>query len=324
VIEKKNTREIIIVGGGPAGLSAALWCAELRMRTILFEKEANFGGQLLSIYNPITNYIGLATKNGREMRDHFINTLEKTYKKESFITRLQAEVAQIDAANKTVILKSGERFSAKALIIATGVRRRKLCVPGEDVFRGKGIIESGAKEKKKVKNRVVAIVGGGDAALENALILSEYAEKIYVIHRRADFRARAEFVNETKNNPKIDFRLSSVVRKFAGTCELNAVEAVNSESGKHEKIDVDFALIRIGVEPNTEFLGGNIDLDENGYVIVDHLSKTSVNGIFAVGDVANPAAPTIAGAVGTAATATKTVFELLNRGLYQRAKSPKI
>jgi len=310
--EKEITADVIIVGGGPAGLSAALWCAELRLKTMLLEKEAFFGGQLVSIFNPITNYIGLETKNGREMRDHFMRAIEKIGNKGLF-TRLHAEITKIDAANKTIILENGDRFSAKAIIIATGVRRRKLGVPGEDLFQGKGILESGAKDKEKVKNCVVAIVGGGDAALENALILSDYTEKIYVIHRGADLRARSEFVGVAKKNAKIEFCHNTFVRKFTGAGKLAAVAVANIETGRKEQIDVDFALIRIGVEPNTELVRGKIDFDVNGYVIVDHLSETSVNGIFAVGDVANQLAPTIAGAAGTGAAAAKSAFAWLNR-----------
>ena len=306
--EQKNTADVIIVGGGPAGLSAALWCAELRMKTILFEKEAYFGGQLLRIYNPITNYIGLETKNGREMRDRFMSAVEKIDNNDGFIIRLQAEAANIDTAGKKVILDNGEHFSANAMIIATGVRRRKLGVDGEDAFQGKGIIESGAKEKEKVENRIVAIVGGGDAALENALILSDYAKKIYVIHRRADLSARSEFLDVAKKNVKIEFRPNTTVRKFTGIGKLNAVEVANIETGRKGKIGVDFALIRIGVEPNTELLGVELGLDDNRYLPVNNCCETGAEGVFAIGDVANPVAPTISGAAGMGAIAAKAIY----------------
>jgi len=306
---EQETTDVIVVGGGPAGLSAALWCNELGLETILFEKEAELGGQLLQIFNPITNYLGLKTENGREMRDHFERGVEKM----NSFTRLRAAVKEIDAAGHCIVLSGGERCSAKALIIATGVRRRKLGVAGEDFFQGKGILDSGAKDKEKVTNKKVLIVGGGDAAIENSLILSDYAAKIYVVHRRANLSARTEFINRAKMDAKIELSPDTIVREIIGNDRLKSVEVVNTETDQAEVLDVDFVLVRIGVEPNTELLRGKINLDDKGYVLIDSNCETSSAGVFAVGDAANPISPTLSTAAGTGATAAKAVRSLLNR-----------
>lgn len=299
--EKPNTSDVIVIGGGPAGLAAALWCSDLGMSTVLFEKEAEYGGQLLRIHNRIENYIGIETANGREMRDIFLRPIEKR----KFLRRLNADVTEVNSAAKTVFLKSGELWTYSALIIATGVRRRKLGVVGEEEFRQKGIIDSGSKYRENAAGKTVLIVGGGDAAIENALILGEFAEKIFVVHRSSEFRTRKEFLEKVRENPRIELLTNRVVKKFAGGQHLESVILENPKTGETDALSVDTALIRIGVQPNTEFLRGQIDLDKNEYVILNTNCETSVASIFAIGDASNPLSPTISTAVGTGATAAK-------------------
>ncbi len=302
--------DVIIIGAGPAGLSAAIWCADLGLSTIVFEKEAEPGGQLLRIYNPITNYPGIETANGREMRDRFLTT----FKKSEVVTQLSTRIADIDPVGKSVVTNSGDRFTAHSLIIATGVRRRRLNVPGEEIFKGKGIIESGSKEKEKARGKTVLITGGGDAALENALILADFAAKVYVIHRRAELRARSEFTEKALNHPIIEFRLETAVRSIKGGSKIKAVQLFNAMSGATEEIALDLVLIRIGVEPNTELLQGKIELDNKGYILINNNCETSTPGVYAIGDAANSVAPTISTAAGTGATAAKAAFASLKHG----------
>lgn len=304
--EKNADADVIIIGAGPAGLSAATWCVELGLETIIFEKEAEPGGQLLRIFNPVTNYIGVETANGRELRDLFLTSFEKNKP----VTRLSAEIAEIDPREKSIVTANGERFTARALIIATGVRRRSLNVPGEDLFQGKGIIESGSNEKEKATGKTVAIAGGGDAAIENALILADTASKVYVVHRRSELSARIEFTERAFNHPKIEFRFETVVKGINGNREVEAVELVKVNTGTAEELAVDIVLVRIGVEPNTALLRGKIDLDSKDYILVDNNCETSSPSVYAIGDAANPVAPTISTATGTGATAAKVLYPL--------------
>lgn len=306
--EKNAAADVIIIGAGPAGLSAAAWCVELGLKTIIFEKDPEPGGQLLHIFNPVTNYIGVETANGRELRDLFVRSFEKGKP----VTRLSAEIAEIDPLAKSIVAASGERFPARALIVATGVRRRSLGIPGEDTFQGKGIIESGSNEKEKVTGKTVLIVGGGDAALENALILANKASKVYVIHRRSELSARTEFTERALNHPMIEFRRETVVKGINGNSEVEAVEVAQINTGKIEKLAVDIVLVRIGVQPNTELLRAKIELDSKGYILVNSDCETSAPGVYAIGDAANPVAPTISTAAGMGATAAKALQAWLN------------
>ncbi len=295
--------DVVIVGGGPAGLSAAIWCGDLGLRAILLESETELGGQMLSIFNPVINYPGVITANGREMRDRFAAQAGKS----NAVLKLRSPVEQIDCASKTVGLANGESISGKNLIIATGVRRRRLGVPGESELAGRGIIESGSKDRESVAGKRVAIIGGGDAALENASILGEHAQRVYVVHRRAEFSARREFVETAASARNIEFVMNSAVTAIGGN---NAVEAVNLEhldSRKNFIIPVDYVLIRIGVRPNSELVRDKLDLDPRGYIKVDATCETTVPGVYAIGDIASPISPTISTAAGHGATTAKAI-----------------
>lgn len=206
---------------------------------------------------------------------------------------------------------SGEEFSGKAVIIATGVRRRKLNISGEDFFRGKGIIESGKKDADKIENKNVVVVGGGDAALENSLILSEKAKKIYLIHRRAEFRGRKEFIEKVEKNEKIEILLETELVEINGDEMLSSVKVKKRKNGELSDLKVESVLLRIGIAPNTELFQGQIKLDRNGYIEINSGCQTDRENVFAVGDVANPIAPTISSSVGMGATAVKQILSRL-------------
>jgi thioredoxin reductase (NADPH) len=300
--------DVLIIGGGPAGLSAFKWCAELGMSAVLVESKSEFGGQLLSIHNPITNYLGRTASNGREMLGHFLSQIDGLERG----AVLNAAVVEFDAQNIAATLSNGQTVQARAAIIATGVRRRILNVPGESEFTGRGILESGALDKTSVKGKRVAIIGGGDAALENALILSEFAEKVYVIHRRSEFSARPEFVKPASVHSKIEFILSSVVTALKGTETLSSIELRTGSSNR--SIQVDAALIRIGVQPNSDIFSGIFNLDISGYIEVDEIGATIISNVFAAGDVVFQISPTVQSSTGSAATAVKAIFDLIQKG----------
>jgi thioredoxin reductase (NADPH) len=306
--QAETNYDAIIVGGGPAGLSAALWCDELGLTALLLEKDERLGGQLLWTHNEIKNHLGSEAANGRELRDLFV---EQTSNR-AFSTSLRTGAAAVDPARKKVTTSGGATFSASALILATGVRRRRLDVAGEDEFKGRGIIESGKQNAEAVAGHRVLIVGGGDAALENALILAEKAARVTVAHRRREFRARTEFLEKVKNHPKIELLTETLVEKIEGGERLETV-VLKLAGGETRPMAVETLLLRIGVEPNTELFRGRIDLDDRGYIEIDRDCETSVEGVFAVGDVANPHAPTVSSAVGMGATAAKVFSARLRR-----------
>jgi thioredoxin reductase (NADPH) len=296
--------DVIIIGGGAAGLSSGLWCAELGLQALLLEANTELGGQLLWVYNSIENHLGSEAENGRELRDIFVRQIEKR----RFAVRLQSEISDINLEKREVLLCTGEKFHARFLIIATGIRRRKLNVEGEEKFKNKGIIESGKRDAQSVKDKEVCIIGGGDAAFENALILAETASKVTLVHRRKGFSTRAEFIEQAKNNRKIKILTETVLQKIGGGDQVEAIELKDLNTKETFAINVQAIIIRVGVEPNTEFLRGRIALDENGYIKINQNCETNVKGVFAVGDVANPHAPTVSSAVGMGATAVKTIL----------------
>jgi thioredoxin reductase (NADPH) len=305
--ENNPNFDVIVIGGGPAGLSAALWCEELGLHALLLEKDEEFGGQLTRVYNPIENHLGSEAANGEEMRARFIHQVDKR----TFPRRLRAGVSAIDAKTMRVRLESGESVEAGAVIIATGVRRRRLGIEGETEFMGKGVIESGKKDSKLVKGKRALIAGGGDAAIENALILSDVAEKVFVVHRRAEFTAREEFLERAKAAANIEFLTGRTLRKISGVGKVQRVELVNTAADDTEVLPVEIVLVRVGTEPNTEIFRGVVGLDARGYITVNEKCGTTATGVFAAGDAANPLAPTVSSAVGMGATAARAVYDYL-------------
>ncbi|MCU0238531.1 MAG: NAD(P)/FAD-dependent oxidoreductase [Pyrinomonadaceae bacterium] len=288
--------DVIIIGGGAAGISAAIWCNELGLKTLLLEEKAELGGQLLWTFNPIKNYLGVETENGKELRDIFLKQIENY----TFEYRLNTIIKSVNLSEKKINLDDGKELLAKFLVIATGIKRRKLGIEGENL---KGVLLSGKRDSDLVKGKNVCVVGGGDAALENALILAEKAEKVYLIHRNDKFRGREEFISQIKQNPKINIVFNSKIGKIIGKEKVESVELNNGQT-----LIVQAVVIRIGVESNTKFFQGQIETDNSGYIKIDSNCETSINGVFAIGDVANPIAPTISSAVGMGSTAAKVIY----------------
>jgi thioredoxin reductase (NADPH) len=306
--ERDNSTDVIIIGGGPAGLSAALWCDELGLKSVLLEQQASVGGQLRYIYNPIENYLGLTAANGAEMLSHF----ERSLGTRNFVRRIGIKASSVDIHKMEVHLDGPvrESLSCKAVILATGVRRRRLNIPGELDFRGKGIVESGARDKHLLSGKRVLIVGGGDAAFENALLVSEFAASVSIAFRRPRPSARAAFQDEVRQRTNVGLLPETSVTRIVGDSFVQGVELTDS-SGRDRDEPIDAVLIRIGVQPNSELVKQFLDVDRSGYVTVDHRGLTSAARVYAVGDVANRFSPTLSTAAGTAATAVKSIFELI-------------
>ena len=311
-MDNSNTinRDVLIVGGGPGGMSAALWCADLGMTSVIIERGAELGGQLLTIHNPVSNYLGAASRNGRELCDRFLRSVSAA-KCERFAG---TEISAVDIATHSVTDAGGVLYTGRAIVFATGVRRRELGVDGETRFAGLGLLDSGIRNRELAAGKRVAVIGGGDAAAENALLLAEYAQSIVLIHRGNRLTARGEFAAAILDHPKIEIRWDAIVQSFNGDARLQSLTLKHDPSGAVETVDVDLGLVRIGVDPNTELLRGKVDLDDRNYVIADSRCETSSPGIYAVGDVANPASPTIATAVGSGATAAKHINYSLRKG----------
>jgi thioredoxin reductase (NADPH) len=295
--------DVVIIGAGPAGIAAALWCEELGLEPLLLEAAPTPGGHLHSIYNPIHNYPACAFENGEQ----FFQRLSADLDSAEFDVWTQTEIESVDLKGKRVSLRSGEELQAIFLIIATGTKRRELGIPGEKELAGKGILESGVRDAELYRGQDVCIVGGGDAAVENALLLAQTSATVTLVHRRKRLRARQEFVEQLRGNHCITFFTEALVTRIIGTDRVEGVEISKQGALKPVQMAVRGVLIRIGVEPNTSLFADQVARDEQGYLVVNSQQETSIPNVFAIGDVANPLAPTISGAVGSAATAAKVI-----------------
>lgn len=300
---------MIIIGAGPAGLSAALWCDELGLDTLVIEQGAEVGGQLLWVYNPVENYLGLRASNGRELRDRFSQQVEEA----DFDLWTEAEIESVDLRSRRVRLRSGEDLRAISIVIATGVRRRRLNVPGEEELKGRGVVESGVGEREWLSGKDVCVVGGGDAAAENALMLADVCPTVTLVNRGTALRARREFAERLKSEHRVTVFTEATLERIIGDERVEAVEISRKGAFKPFQVAVQAVLIRIGVEPNTELFTEQLALDERGYIAVTSEQETSIENVFAIGDVSNPSAPTIAGATGAGATAAKVIASRLNK-----------
>jgi len=299
--------DVIIIGAGPAGLSAAFWCDELGLDTLVLEQKDNVGGQLSNIYNPIKNYLGLSTADGAELARHFSEKIDES----EFDLWTGTTIEAVDLKAKRIKLASGEDLQAISIVVATGVRRRTLNIPGEKEFAGRGIMESGARDAQHFAGKDVCIVGGGDAAVENALLLASLCPTVTLVNRGESLRARPEFAQQLQGNHCITVFKGATVQRILGDEEVEAVEILRAGAIKPFQMAVKGVLIRIGVLPNVELFDNQLERDSNGYITVDSSQQTSVNNVFAIGDVANPLAPTISGAVGAGATAAKVIASRL-------------
>ena len=301
-------QDVVIIGAGPAGLSAAFWCDDLGLDTLVLEQAEQVGGQLHRVYNPIGNYLGLKARNGEELLEIFAKDVDSA----EFDLWTGTNITSVDLKARRISLASGENLQSIAIVIASGVRPRELGVPGEKEFIGKGVIESGARDRELFAGQDVCVVGGGDAAVENALLLAEVCATVTLVHRGKKLRARREFAERLRPNNRITVFTESVLTRIIGDEQVQAVEIQRKEGLKPFQLAVRGVLIRIGVEPNSELFREQLETDEKGFIAVNNQQETSVPMVFAVGDVSNPIAPTISGATGAGATAAKVIAARLN------------
>ncbi|MGI9069424.1 MAG: NAD(P)/FAD-dependent oxidoreductase [Pyrinomonadaceae bacterium] len=299
--------DVLIIGAGPAGLSAALWCDELGLDTLVLEQNTVVGGQLHSIHNPIENYPGVRASNGSEFLDRFSEQVSIA----DFDLWTGVEIESVDLKTKRVLLRSGEELQSISIIIATGVRRRPLGIPGEKEFVGHGIIESPSRDRETFAGKDVCVIGGGDAAAENALLLADVCPTVTLVHRRKKLKARPTFVQQLQGQHCITVFPESVVTRILGNDEVEAVEILRKEALKPFQMAVQGVAIRVGVEPNTEIFLSQLQLNAQGYAVVTSQQETNVANVFAIGDVSNSLAPTISGAAGAGATAAKVIASRL-------------
>lgn len=306
--------DAIVVGSGPAGITAALYLVRAGYKTAIVEKDSP-GGQVLSTME-VENYPGFPKGvKGWELSDLFSAHLDE-YPTEN-IPRIKGDIISMESGSKhTLHLAEGEEsITAPAVIIASGARHRDLEAPGEDRLRGKGVSYCALCDGNFYRNLDVAVVGGGNSALEESLYLSKIARKVYIIHRREGFRGAKVYLDKIAMSDKMEVLTPYTIDNLVGENALEALELRNAQTNEVKRIDVEGLFVYVGILPNSGYLPESVSRTPQGFIPTDQEMRTNVPGIFAAGDVRDKACRQISTAVGdgaTAATAAISYLELLN------------
>jgi len=290
--------KLIIIGSGPAGLTAGIYAGRAQLSPLLITGRAP-GGQI-ALTSEVENYPGFPEPvTGQELA----RLMQK--QAERFGARMAMdEVTGVDFSGHPFKVKTyAQEYEARAVIIATGVAPRKLGVPGEEEFTGRGVSYCATCDGFFYQNRTVVVVGGGDAAVEEAMFLTRYASKVYLVHRRNRLRATKITQERAFKNEKIEWVWDSVVTEILGDQGVAQVRLKNVKTGAESLLRTDGIFIYIGNVPNTQFLHGQVELNERGYIVTDRRCHTSVPGVFAAGDVQEWNLQQVATAVGSGAIA---------------------
>jgi thioredoxin reductase (NADPH) len=302
------TTDALILGGGIAGLTAGLWLRGFGLTHLILEEFQLPGGQLHEIHAPIQDY---PLSLGRDGRLFAALVLEEARRAELSIL-VGSPVVRISARTRSVT-RDGERFRARTLLIATGLRRRRLGISGERELMGRGVSHSANRDRDRYAGMPVVVIGGGTAAVEDALLCAEVGSPVTLLHRSARFRARNDYLARARKEPRIKIVPNAEARRILGEEAVEEVQYRTRGSGMTRAVKASAVFVRIGWEPRTDLVRGQIGLDRAGYVRVRQGGGTTVNGVFAAGDVCSPHWPSIANAAGQGATAAREIARFLGR-----------
>jgi thioredoxin reductase (NADPH) len=300
--------DAIIIGGGPAGLTAGLYLCRGNWRTLLLEK-ASVGGYIMNV-ETIENYPGfpdgvLGSELGMEMK-------KQAAKYGLKIERGEVVAVQATPGQKIITCASGNNYTASVVILAGGSVHKKLGVPGEEKFQGNGVIYCAFCDGGQFFDRIIAVCGGGDAGITEALYMTNIASKVIIIEAMSKLTATAILQERAKENQKIEIRCGVKVTAITGDEQLTGIE-IAGEKGEKETLKVDGVLVHVGLDPNTDYLKGTVPLDEQRQVSVNQCMETEIPGILAAGDIRSSSPRQVAAAVGDGAIAATTAQRLLQK-----------
>jgi thioredoxin reductase (NADPH) len=306
----ENIYDIVIIGGGPAGLTAGIYASRARMKTVLLEKMA-CGGQLL-VADTIENFPGfpdgakgpMLAEWMAKQADHFGLKVE---------TEEASRIVKGGKGSFSIELSDGRTMETRAVIIATGAKWNTLDVPGEFELSSRGVSYCATCDGPLFRGKDVVVVGGGDTALEDALFLAKFANKVTIIHRKDRLRAAKILQERAFANNKIKMELESTCVEIVGKNKVEAVKLKNIRTGKESLIKTGGVFILIGLTPNSDVVKGTVELDDKGYILCDDHMKTSVDGIFACGDVRKKLLRQVVTATGDGATAATSAEHYVDR-----------
>jgi len=290
--------DVVIIGGGPAGLTAGLYTSRARLRSLLLERGI-FGGQIANTEH-VENFPGFPDGvSGFELGQLMYQQAEK-----HGLQTVAAEVTGIEVSEKSKVVKTTEGdYVASAVIIAGGAERNKLGVPGEEGLLGKGVSYCATCDGAFFREQVVAVVGGGDSAIEEAILLTRFVSKVYVIHRRSQLRASKLHQERAFSNAKIEFMWDSVVEEIVGPDKVQGLVVRNVKTGEVTTLDVSGVFVYVGLHPETDYLKGLLPLDDEGRIPTNQRMETEMPGVFAAGDIRSNSPRQAITAAGEGATA---------------------
>ncbi len=300
--------DALILGAGVAGLSAGLWLRDLGIRAVILEEALQPGGQLHEIHAPIPNYLLAYGWDGARVAAGMLGDARAA----GLPILVGSPAVSVSVRSRTVE-REEERIRAAALVIATGLRRRTLGVPGERELAGRGVSFSANRDRTAYAGRPVVVVGGGTAAVEDALLCAETGSPVTLLHRSARFRARRDFLERARKERSIRIVTGARVTRVLGKDQVAGVEYKVRGTARPRTAPADAVFLRIGWEPRTDLLRGQLRMDRAGYLIAGPAGSTSVSRVYAIGDVCSPRCPSIANAAGQGAAAAWEIARALKR-----------
>ena len=300
--------DVVIIGGGAAGLSAAIYAKRALLEVLLIDKSVLNGGQIINT-NEVDNYLGFSSIGGMELAMAFVNHAD------SFgIKKLIGEVKEINTKDsfKLITMNDGTLIETKTIILATGASYRKLNVSGEDEYRGRGVSYCATCDGAFFRDKDVAVVGGGDVALEDCIYLSKICNKIYLINRRKELRGSKHLQEKLKDCTNVEFLGDFEVQSISGSTKVESIDIKNNKNGEQKNLLVNGVFIAIGMIPENNLVKDLVELDDNGYVVAGEDTVTSDKSIFAVGDVRTKPLRQIITAAADGAVAITSVEKYLN------------
>lgn len=289
--------DVVIVGGGPAGLAAGLYATRARLKTLLIERGVP-GGQI-AVTEMVENYPGIEEILGPELGDKMLRHAEKFDLETQYI---EVESADLNGKTKVLTTRHGE-INTKVLIIASGAEHRKLEVPGEEELSGKGVSYCAVCDGAFFRDKDLIVVGGGDAAVEEGSFLTRFASNVTIVHRRDELRAGKILQERAFKNPKLDFMYGHVVESINGNGVVGSATLRNVKTNDLVEKPVDGVFIYVGLTPNNEFLENALPLDDQGHIHVNLKMETRIPGVYAVGDIRQESSRQVVAAAGDGATA---------------------
>ena len=302
-----NFYDVIIIGGGPAGYTAGLYGVRAGLKVLLLEKV--YAGGQIALSHQVDNYPGFEDGiDGFTLAQNMKNQAEKF----GLVSKFE-NVVEVNLNGQPKIIKTDENeYLSKTVILATGANPRELGVINEDKFTSKGVHYCASCDGMFYKGKTVAVVGGGDTALSDTILLSRIAKKVILIHRRESFRGAKVYQDTISKTENISVMLESQITELLGEDRLNGITVKNAQTGEEQKLDCDAVFVCIGRKPSTEIVKGQIDLNESGYIIAGEDCRTNIDGVYAVGDVRTKALRQVVTAVSDGATAIHYLEQLFS------------